>query len=218
MSPSDVMRQVTALTGELISSSLAIDQNFPSVRGGGDDKTIGFVGDDKLSVTLRNVRYDDAYRELRGERAFNVLLIDGGILQFLYSFVGGELVKHRLAFFPSPDLLEFQNNSELYESDDIYADMIEKGVVTTPLRFDFDRRNFVEIDHPMSHLTIGQYRNCRIPVSGALSPASFCRFILRSFYNVGFRKFLDGVELGPGQFDPTITDNERTISHFAVAG
>ncbi|MEO0056731.1 MAG: hypothetical protein RIT17_167, partial [Pseudomonadota bacterium] len=201
---------------ELISSSLAIDQNFPAIRGAGADKVIGFAGDDRLSSTLRNVRYEDAYRELRGERAYNVLLIDGAILQFLYKFEGGLLTKHRLAFFPSPDLLEFQNNSEIYDADEIYGDVVDKGVVTSPIRFDFDRENFIELEHPMSHMTIGQYKNCRIPVTGALSPAQFGEFVLRSFYNTGFRKFLADCDFGDNSFSPTIADNERKICHFSL--
>lgn len=217
MDPSDVLKQVSALTGSLISASMAIDQNFPALRGDGSNKSVGFRGDDSLSATLRSVNYRDAYQELRAARAFNILLIDGGILQLLYQFEGGDLVKHRLAFFPSPDLLEFQNNADIYEQDDIYADVIDKGVVTSPIRFDFDKAAFIDVEHPMSHLTIGQYKNCRIPVTGALSPSSFGRFILRSFYNVGYRKFLDDVDFGDGRFPESITGQERGLSHFAVA-
>lgn len=72
-----------------------------------------------------------------------------------------ELVHHRLCFFPSPDLLEYQSHEELYLEDDIYLDILSKQVVTVPLRFDFenDSDKVCPIEHPISHLTIGQYSN-----------------------------------------------------------
>jgi hypothetical protein len=42
--------------------------------------------------------------------------------------------------------------------------------------------------HPASHLTLGQYENCRIPVSGPLGPNSFGMFILRNFYCRAYTK------------------------------
>lgn len=216
MSPGEILNDIKLLTGELISSGLAIDQNFPSSRMVRGDCLVSFSGEDDLSITLKNVPYASAYADVRAARAFNVLLIDGGVLQMLYYFGAAGLTKHRLSFLPSPDLLEYQNNSDIYELDDMYGDVVEKGVVTSPVRFDFDAGAFVEYEHPMSHLTLGQYKNCRIPVTGPFPPRHFLAFVLSSFYNTPFRKFLQNMQPGDNPFTQTITAGERRYVHLTV--
>ena len=207
---------MTNLTAELISAGLSIDQNFPSSRATGAGVVVGFAGEDALAVTLRNVPYSEAYADLRAARSYNILTPDGGMVQFLYFFQRNQITKHRLSFFPSPDLIEYQNASELYEEDERYADIVDKGVVTTPIRFDFDAENFADLVHPMCHLTIGQYKHCRIPVTGPLTPAVFLTFILRSFYNTPFRSFLPDLVVPRNSFAQTITASERGVLHVGV--
>lgn len=207
--PEWIIQQVTSLTADLISSGLCVDQNFPSLRTEPEGEVlVGFSAPSDLSITLKNIPYADAYSVIKEQRSYNMRLIDGGLVQLLYRFQGNELQKHRLAFFPSPDLLEYQNNSEVYEQDELYGDVIMKNVVTTPLRFDFDRGAFIEGDHPMSHLTIGQYKNCRIPVSAPLTPYYFMNFILRAFYNTPFRKFCTDLRVDNTRFERTIARRE----------
>ncbi|HVJ52508.1 MAG TPA: DUF2290 domain-containing protein [Aliidongia sp.] len=216
MTPEEVRTEIEALTADLISSGICIDQNYPALRRQGDIAEIDFGRGADLSITLKNVPYADAYSVLKADRSYNMRLIDGGLIQTLYTFKGGHLVKHRLAFFPSPDLLEYQNNSEIYELDEIYGDVIDRNVVTVPIRFDFDKDAAIDYDHPVSHLTIGQYRNCRIPVSGGIGPFYFVNFILRSFYNTPFRKLCAELREGRHGFEDTITDRERRHLHVRV--
>ncbi len=216
MTPYDVKSQLHTLTANLIEAGLCIDQNFPVLDISGSVAEIHFGREVDLAVTLKNIPYADAYAKLRDHRAFNMCLIDGGMVQALYKFSGGSLVKHRLAFFPSPDLLEYQNNSEVYELDEIYGDVISRNVVTVPVRFDYDPGCAIDYDHPASHLTIGQYKNCRIPVSGAVSPFVFINFLLRAFYNTPFRKFGGFITEGRQSFEETITHRERQHMHVHV--
>lgn len=212
-----VFVEIQELTGELILTGLCIDQNFPALKEGRDGKvSIDISGDEDrdLSVTLKNVPYQESYSILLNQRSFNLKLIDGGLIQMMYQFNKTELMAHRLAFFPSPDLLEYQNNSEIYEMDELYGDIIARNVVTSPVRFDFDRLNFVDYDHPMSHLTIGQYKNCRIPVSGAVSPFLFINFILRSFYNTPYQKFCADIKHRDYYFEKNITKRETSQIHI----
>ena len=123
-------------------------------------------------------------------------------------------MKHRLAFFPSPDLLEYQNNQDIYDDDEIYGDIVDRNIVTVPIRFDFDPASFVELEHPKSHMTLGQYKNCRIAVSGPLSPFHFVVFILRSFYNTPFRNFCSEMRQGGFNFDDCITERECGFVHM----
>jgi hypothetical protein len=213
VTPDDVRAQLEALTGNLIEAGLCTDQNFPILERWGGVAEVHFGRAVDLAVTLKNIPYADAYARLRSSRAFNMCLIDGAMVQALYRFSEGRLVRHRLAFFPSPDLLEYQNNSEVYELDELYGDVIERNVVTVPVRFDYDPESAVDYDHPASHLTIGQYRNCRIPVSGAVSPFLFINFILRAFYNTPFRKFGITITESRQGFEETLTDRERRHMH-----
>lgn len=216
-SPEGTLREINQITSDLIEVGLSIDQNFPVLRDRqGGVRELTFGPSETLSDTLRNVPYATAYEALKESRAFNVRMIDGGLLHVLYRFADGDLTHHRLAFFPSPDLLEFQNNAEVYELDEMYCDVIERNVVTTPLRFDFDRPAFVELDHPMSHLTIGQYRNCRIPVTGPLSPYMFVNFILRAFYNTMYRRYSGEIREHHYDYPPTITPAESRLVHIGV--
>lgn len=218
--PLIVFRQVETLTSDLIGISLCNDQNFPLMETmTGGITRISFANTNNLSIVLKNVPYSTVYHKLRQDKAYNLRMIDGALIQMMYRFQNNTIVAHRLAFFPSPDLLEFQNNAEIYGEDDIYADVVMKNIVTTPIRFDFDLSDnaVVEIHHPSSHLTIGQYTNCRIPVSAPVTPFNFINFILRNFYNTAHRKFSSDLTHFTDRFLDTITLAERNILHIHFA-
>jgi len=217
VSPEEVRKEIEALTADLILAGLCIDQNFPVLTTAGRSAEVNFGRTTDLSITLKNIAYVEAYATLVENRAYNLKMIDGGLVQLLYQFEQESLSRHRLAFFPSPDLLEYQNNSEIYDQDDLYGDVIERNVVTVPIRFDYDPGAAADYHHPISHLTIGQYKNCRIPVSGGMGPFFFINFILRSFYNTPFRKFCTEIKESKNTFAQTITGNERRHLHIRVS-
>ena len=146
-------------------------------------------------------------------------MADGALIQMTYAFKREHLEQHRLAFFPSPSLEMFQNSPELYLDDEIYADIIAKNIVPFPLRFDFDARDelHAELEHPKSHLTLGQYKNCRIPVSAPLSPYRFMDFILRNFYNTAHGKYSDKLKpSATSGFEESISAKEKKIVYLQV--
>lgn len=214
-----VVDEINAATAALVESGLADDQNpaFESQVGAGD-YLIRYAPHGALRSALRNTPYDEAYRDLRRARSFNVLMLDGAMLQMEYEFHRRRLARHRLAFLPSPDLLEYQNDPEIYIQERVYADVVEKGVVTVPCRFDYDSREgiAVEVAHPMSHLTLGQYTGCRIPVSAGVTPHAFVDFVLRSFYNTA--SSIVDVRLPEPllRFTASITPAERRVIHIGV--
>jgi hypothetical protein len=160
------------LTADLVGLSLCDRQNYPYLRNLGQGyQEIGVGGGGDISCALRNVPYRDIYKELERTGTYNVRMLDGALIHMLYRFRENIVKAHRLAFFPSPFLEEFQNNPEIYLDDEIYAEVTMKNIVPFPLRFDFDCREavVVEADHPKSHLTLGQYQNCRIPVSAPIT-------------------------------------------------
>lgn len=64
----------------------------------------------------------------------------------------------------------------------------------------------------LSHLTIGQYKNCRIPVVRPLTPSQFITFILRNFYHTAYNKYCQKLTQYNFSFDATITKSEQKSS------
>ena len=142
-----------------------------------------------MQFALRNRPYGEIYQHLVQERAYNVKMLDGALIQMMYTFADRTLQRHRLAFFSAPHLENFQNDPEIYLEDEFYADVVARNIVPFPLRFDYDDQDgHQELVHPKSHLTLGQYENCRIPVTAPMAPfglstLSFAIFITRHSRN-----------------------------------
>lgn len=212
-----VMRAINGLTAGLVELGLADDQNFAYVRPFSDAMEVTYPSELSPSYVLRARPYAETYSELRDARAFNVRLLDGGLLQLSYRFQNDSLVWHRLAFLPSPTLEAYQDDPELYARDELYSDIVDVRVVTVPVRFDFDvSESEPEMHHPMSHLTLGQYNNCRIPVSSPVHPEAFFAFVLQSFYNTPSRTFTTGIDLTRGSIPECISEGDRKAVHVVV--
>jgi hypothetical protein len=219
MKPKETLKQLEQLTTSLVGLSLSNDQNLPSTHGkvnGDFEITVNNAA--SITLALKNLAYRNIYEELDKARCFNYKMLDGALVTLCYRFRDRQVCEHALAYFPSPDLEHFQNDPELYLQDEIYADVIARNIVPFPIRFDFsdDSKKFVEIHHPYSHLTLGQYENCRIPVCAPVSPLTFGGFILRNFYNTAFRKYSDDIPAAKLFFPNTITANERKIPHVVL--
>ncbi|GHT67968.1 hypothetical protein FACS1894110_14490 [Spirochaetia bacterium] len=214
----EIIQQIRKITEIMVGLSLCDHQNFPSLQHepSGNQK-IGIGAHLHSGSTLKNVSYDILYTELCKTQTYNIKMLDGALIQMLYHFRNDDLISHRLAFFPSPVLTEFQNNPEIYIMEEVYAEVIAKNVVPFPLRFDFDIKNSIDVQHPKSHLTLGQYMNCRIPVTAPLMPYHFIDFILRNFYNTAFIRYSDKIpQVEANLFTVTITNNEKELIYFNI--
>lgn len=211
----DLFRNIQNLSRWMIETGLSDDQNVPYMDKN-SKRTILEVKNEHFGIVLKNIGYRDMYQYLKDNRAYNFLMLDGALISLKYIVVKKEIVYHRLSFFPSPDLSEFQNNPEIYLEDEMYADVVDKKIVTCPLRFDYAPEEAVSATHPSSHLTIGQYANCRIPVSAPLLPHQFLEFIMRHFYNTPYMKLPDPIpKLSlPGMC--TLTDEEKKMIHLNI--
>ncbi len=207
-----IFTQVQEITSKLIRLNLSVEQNFPSHRDG----NIAYSGINDISIAMKNIAYEDIYENLDKSKNYNIKMLDGALIQFLYSYQSDILSSHRLAFFPSPSLESFQNEPNLYEEDEIYADILAKNIVTFPIRFDYDPSNFDELNHPKTHVTFGQYKNCRIPVTKPLTPELFMNFILRNFYNTAYQKHSEKISISNNSFEETITDREKGVFHLGI--
>ena len=210
--PQDIYNQFTELTSALIESGLCDAQNFPSIVSRPHNITEIGISEKDYSVFLKSITYAEMYQAALEKRLYNIKMIDGALLTLLYRFSHNEIVAHRLSYFPAPDLIAFQNEPELYEADELYADILERQIVTVPIRFDFDTEAGCPLTHPVSHLTLGQYKNCRIPVSSALTPYQFILFVATNFYHsatsqLSLPKFKD-------KFADSIFQEEREIVHI----
>jgi len=170
------------------------------------------------SSVLRGKPYQDLYAEQLAARAYNIKMLDGALIQMSYEFAGALPVRSRLAFLPSPDLTEFQAAPELYLEDLMYTEVVDPRAVTVPIRFDFDDRPGVatELAHPRAHLTLGQYKNCRIATTAPLTPGAFVGFLLRSFYNTAMTAITGGSPVAEHRFAATISGGEQASIHIAV--
>ena len=219
LSPKIIHDQVRCLTADFISLNLCDHQNYPSMKTISRSITeIGISKTGDISIVLKNLPYHIIYDELKRTETYNLIMLDGAIIHIIYRFVNNHIHSHRLAFFPSPYLAEFQNNPDIYLKDEIYAEVIMKNIVPFPLRFDFDCREEVakELDHPMSHLTLGQYKNCRIPVSSPLTPYQFMSFVLRNFYHTAYIKYCENISRFNEVFSDTITGTELAVIYIKI--
>lgn len=133
----NIFKDVKNLTAKLIEVGLSSQQNFPTLNKLSQNiSEISYANSSDLSIALKNVAYQDIYDELDRGKNYNIKMIDGALIQLLYRFQGSQLLSHRLAFFSSPYLESFQNEPELYEEDEIFADIIAKNIVAVPIRFD----------------------------------------------------------------------------------
>ena len=212
--------QINRLVECLVGIGLADDQNPSFVRQlSGKQFEVTFPKSHYVTAALKDRSYEDIYIQLNTERAFTIKLPDGALLLLRYLFNDDRgLERHSLGFYPSPHLEEFQNYPELYLEDVIYADVVARNIVPFPIRFDFDDRDGVHspLKHPRSHLTLGQYENCRIPVSAPLSPYWFLAFVLQNFYHTAFACYAKDLPVFRDEFEDCIHPIERTVVHIQL--
>ncbi len=216
MSPESVRKQIADLIDRLIIASVSVKQFTPVIRTieGGVIQIGRKAG---TAIAMRDIPYEDIYRELDSNDAYHVKLIDGGLLLFQYSFrPDRSLSQHRLAYFPSPILPTVEEAPALYEQDELYGDITSRRLVRFPVRFDYSPDNKVDVLHPTSHMTLGQYESCRVPVAGPLGPNAFGMFIIRNFYFRAYKKHKNNFDRRPVHIDrtETITANERRLTHI----
>lgn len=213
ISSRDICKQINNITTFATQCSLCNKQEWATEKNG----CISWSGNNEISEIIRNIPYKDSYDMLLQKKAYNMQLLDGALIQMQYLFNSKGLQKHRLAYFPSPTLIDFSSFEKEYEDDDEYLDIISQNIVHVPIRFDYDKDNAKELVHPESHLTLGQYKNCRIPVIAPIVPSVFMHFIFENFYSSIFKKNISSYPFDKERFDSSIKENEKKIIHIAFS-
>ena len=219
LTPNEIEEQINKLIGYLVKVSLSNIQYYAFQRQeSGNVVEITFDNAGHVPIALKDLPYNEIYKRLVESDAYNVKMLDGALIQMMYAFADGMLQSHRLAFFPAPHLEEYQNNPDVYRDDEIYADVIARNIVPFPVHFDYNARDSLhqELVHPKSHLTLGQYEDCRIPVTAPMTPLWFIDFILRNFYNTEDERYTDGLFAQSGAFAESIHPDERGVVHMVV--
>ena len=218
LTPKSLKEDIDGLISELIGCGLCDDSNFSAIRSFVGGASATFSGAEHVNIALGDIEYTDIYHELADKRSYNMKLVDGALVQMMYRVEDDRLLQHRLAFYPSPTLLPFRDDPESYIGDELFMEIVQRRIVPFPLRFDFDARDDVHVDvaHPQSHLTLGDVKGCRIPVSAPLTPRWFIEFVLRNFYQTEAHDFVSGLPKHKIHFQTTITANETGVMHMVI--
>ena len=174
--PNQIRQQIQTLADELLASGLCLEANPPVLRRGRRGiERIGFAQDARSGKAMRKyMDYEQTYQTLAASRIFNMALRDGALIQMQYEFQNRRITKHRLAFNPAPYAPEeYPEEDSTFRGRFDFTAISDRTVVPVPFRFDFDEPNAIDLEHPKSHLTLGQSEFCRIPVSAPLTPMQF---------------------------------------------
>ena len=212
-----IHREILDLTAYLVEIGFVDNQRYPEIVYGARKAWIVNLAGPKHHFGLKKEPYEEIYWKYVAAQCYNMLLLDGAMVQLHYEGIGTNIVKHRLAYLPSPSLRPYQDDPELYFLEQHFVDIVGYQVVPVPIRYDFDNTAGTPVDviHPVSHLTLGQYKHCRIPVTGPMPPRIFVEFILHNFYSTPGTDRISLKAYAP-RWEETITDAERTNVHCCV--
>ena len=204
MRPTALVSQINELLAELTGKGLVANPTSAIQRRCANGRVeVTFPKWKDLAVVRRD-RYTHDYNNIARSRAYNAQLVDGAFVQMNYLFAGAELERHRLLFLgpPHPQAAPSAN-----------VGTSQHGGPATVVCFDFDGQEHRSgsVAHPKSHLTIGLYAHCRIPVSSPLTPVQFLDFILRHFYRPD--PILSSFS---GSFADCISQDARRVIHLVV--
>ncbi len=191
----------------LYDKKIIIDYNELSEKDVGHKKIIEFCTKDNSSQCLMDpsIIATDLYSQLYSHRQFNIEFVDGSILLFQCTIEGKKIIKQRMVFIKIYESLpqEDVESWEAYQVSDA-----EKTQLSFPilLRTDYNFNENKEY-HPISHLTISNIENCRIPIKANLGFDRFIEFVLHQF----FHRF--DIPIPKMNYDITIKDVERKKVH-----
>lgn len=216
--PEGTASRIAGILHYLAKAGISRSYQLPVSRSEGPFTTVTCPGAKFVSVALKNLDYRDIYHHFLQNGVYTAVMLDNAVVQLMYRFRGSKLSDHRLAFFAAPELKEFQNAPEWYWHDEPFNDVMVRSTAPVLFRFDYNAENGNRrsVVHPKTHLTLGLYEGCRIPVSAPLSPHQFMDFVLRNFYDTTAESYADALPRSRRGFDQSITESEQLVMHLAV--
>ena len=153
----------------------------------------------KFSVEFKGLSsekdYLKTYKYAISNGQYDFLLNDRSFIQFSCDKEQSLIHKIRYAYYQVPldiptyeeflqiqglDYAECGENMYSYYEQELDESSLKKSI--TPIRYDYDVTEYVELDHALSHIHIGHDNDIRIPISHILSPLAFVAFIIRHSY------------------------------------
>ncbi|MGL5426839.1 MAG: DUF2290 domain-containing protein, partial [Cetobacterium sp.] len=95
-------------------------------------------------------------------------------------------------------------------------DMLDKYIVTVPIRIDYAPKQHEEISHPKAHIHLGQMESCRVPLTSPIMPNKFLKFIFYNFYNKIYHKYFTKYDFSTEELIISITDNEKKHGYIHI--
>lgn len=205
MSAQDARREIAHIISSMLATGLAVDSNPPVPRRTANVTHVVWSSAIPMPAVPFGTVAD--YRWLLENRQYNLLLLDGSLLQATLMFHRDDLIRQSLCYYPCPVSFPPQHDpidSSMTELvDKVLLDAIEslewlaplrspelnpaEGSfheyslrMRAPLRFDYDPAAQGTL-HSAAHLHLGD-QNCRIPVYAPMSFGNFVRFVFRSYY------------------------------------
>jgi hypothetical protein len=185
MTPSELSTRLNRFVFRLLENGIAIDVRSHSANASGGSALVTWSSPDADGAVFQN---DFAslgeYLHFLKNGVFSAVLFDGSLLQISYELKRGQVVWHRLCYYPCPIQISIEELEEVTIADFIEEiDLPElKGRLrlNSPIRFDFDPQA-ANASHPSSHLTANR-DCCRIPVRSYLDARRFIEFVFSNFY------------------------------------
>lgn len=106
-----VVREINEIIPVVVASGLADDQNLAyEERTGPSCYRVRYYGDEVLGAALRDRPYEATYELLRDSRSYNLLMLDGAMIQMVYEFAMTIFCATDLRFSCHPPCSSFRTN------------------------------------------------------------------------------------------------------------
>ena len=206
MTPKVVETQLRTFVDTMVGNGLALSSNPVVSWREGENTMVSWSKTASLSATFGRFACIDEYTTFLDNRDYSLVLQDGALLQFSYTFKANDLVGHRLCHYPCPISI-----ADLDADDGSIVEWIEalsgeelrsRLRLRTPLRLDFDPKA-AKANHPATHFTISE-DTCRIPVAAPISLAHFVGLVFEHFYPSAWATYSFLREVAHHHWDDTV--------------
>ena len=206
----------------LLKLNLLIENNI-SIKTEGDG--VSFIHHEKYTnpdLDISN-KYEEEYYDMLSRGVYTFLMVDYTMLQYFNIYSRDTLVKQNIGYVQSPydvpyDLVEVEEEEE--ENEKVLTKICDLGSYTR-MRFEYDPDNFENIKHPRTHLHLGCYKDCRIPINKPMRMYDYIKFVIKNFYSKKYDDFIRTISsehyvFNENAYADTITSDEIQEIHISV--
>ena len=201
-----------SLQKELYEKNMIRDSKSYSVIENKDISEISRSGRKNESNILydKHLSVEKIMSTLLERKEYNILLYNRSIIQYDFMIKDGKIIKERLTFIKKHNYLWTKEEISNMDINNFETDWFDNEMgIPVMIRVDYDEDNHIDVIHPITHMTLSNYDECRIPMMGPISLYNFIDFILNFFYDdrLDFKSKFE-------KNDITITENEKKRIHL----